>query len=98
MLLFVPMVASGYLLQTTVTEGWRTTWIVVHLASSTLWIVTTIAHLVRHALYDWLVGQMATHGYISGNDLDYLELVDSVEEATGRLLAAVAEASTEKAD
>ena len=48
-------------------------------------------------LHDWLVGQMATQGYISDNDLDYLELVDSVDEATRRLSAAVADACPQQA-
>jgi hypothetical protein len=42
----LPMVVSGYLIQTTVTEGWRTAWIVVHLATSTLWLVGYAGHAV----------------------------------------------------
>ncbi len=41
-----PMVASGYLLQTAVSETWRTVWVGVHLASSGLWIAGYAAHLV----------------------------------------------------
>lgn len=40
----VPMVASGYLIQTTVTPAWRTAWIVVHLATSALWVSAYAAH------------------------------------------------------
>ena len=41
-----PMVLSGYLIQTTVTEGWRTAWIVVHLATSALWVAGYLGHSV----------------------------------------------------
>lgn len=39
-----PMVVSGYLIQTTVTEGWRTAWIVVHVAASLLWLGGYLGH------------------------------------------------------
>lgn len=42
----VPMVVSGYLIQTTVTEGWRTAWIAVHLAASAIWLLGYAVHLV----------------------------------------------------
>ncbi|MGD2115487.1 MAG: hypothetical protein PVG07_10565 [Acidobacteriota bacterium] len=42
----VPMVLSGYLIQTTVTEGWRTAWIVLHLVASGLWVVGYLSHSV----------------------------------------------------
>jgi hypothetical protein len=42
----VPMVASGYLLQTAQGEGWRTAWIVVHLVTSAAWLAAYGAHLV----------------------------------------------------
>lgn len=45
-LLFLPMVASGYLLQTADGEGWRRAWLVVHLSTSALWLVAAVAHLV----------------------------------------------------
>ena len=44
-LLGLPMAASGYLLQVTVEEAWRTAWIVVHLVTSGLWLVAYVAHL-----------------------------------------------------
>ena len=34
----VPMAASGYLIQVAVHPGWRTVWIVVHVASSLVWV------------------------------------------------------------
>jgi len=43
----VPMVASGYLIQTTIDERWRTIWIVVHLIAAAAWIMVFMAHLVR---------------------------------------------------
>ena len=44
--LLVPMIASGYLLQTSSTETWRTVWIAVHLATSVLWIAGYAIHLL----------------------------------------------------
>jgi len=41
-----PMVISGYLIQTTVTDGWRAAWVVVHLAASGLWAVGYLGHSV----------------------------------------------------
>ena len=43
----VPMVASGYLLQTTITASWRQVWVVVHVATSLAWIAFFVAHQVR---------------------------------------------------
>ncbi len=45
--LFLPMVASGYLLQVAVDPGWRRTWIWVHVASSLLWVAAFAIHKVR---------------------------------------------------
>ena len=42
--LFLPMAASGYLLQVAVDPGWRQTWTWVHVASSLLWVVAFSAH------------------------------------------------------
>ena len=42
----VPMVASGYLIQTAVTPDWRTAWVAIHLAASTLWLGGYLAHLL----------------------------------------------------
>lgn len=46
----IPMVASGYLIQTTVTDGWRTAWIVVHCVASGLWILA-------HGGHAWVAGR-----------------------------------------
>jgi hypothetical protein len=46
-LTLVPMVASGYLIQTTVDEPWRVTWIVVHCAASGLWLAGYLVHALR---------------------------------------------------
>lgn len=42
----LPMVVSGYLIQTTVTESWRTAWIAVHLVTSALWLLGYAGHAV----------------------------------------------------
>ena len=44
-LLLVPMIASGYLLQTSTSEGWRWGLLVAHLASGGLFLVTYLIHL-----------------------------------------------------
>lgn len=46
----VPMVVSGYLIQTAVEGGWRRTWVIVHLATSGLWLLGYLGHQVP-ALY-----------------------------------------------
>jgi hypothetical protein len=43
--MLVPMVASGYLLQTAVDPTWRRVWVVVHVATSLLWVVSYLGHL-----------------------------------------------------
>jgi hypothetical protein len=40
----VPMVVSGYLIQTAVDGGWRRIWGIVHLAASALWLLGFLAH------------------------------------------------------
>lgn len=45
----VPMVISGYLIQTAVAAGWRRTWVIVHLAASALWLAGYLAHQVPAA-------------------------------------------------
>ncbi len=42
----VPMVVSGYLIQTTVDGDWRRIWVIVHLAVSGLWLLGYLAHHV----------------------------------------------------
>lgn len=46
----VPMIASGYLIQTAVSPLWQTTWIAVHLTTSAIWIVGSIVHIITHRL------------------------------------------------
>ena len=46
--LAVPMIVSGYLLQTSVDDVWRQIWIVTHVAASLLWIAGVAAHLLTH--------------------------------------------------
>jgi hypothetical protein len=44
MLMLVPMIASGYLIQTAVDGGWRKVWVGVHLAASGLWLLSYLTH------------------------------------------------------
>ena len=39
------MAASGYLLQVTTAEGWSRAWLGLHLASSSVFVVSYVAHL-----------------------------------------------------
>ena len=42
--LFVPMIASGSLIQITVSEAWRQAWIWVHLVSTGAWLIGFAVH------------------------------------------------------
>lgn len=46
MLTVVPMVVSGYLIQTAVSDTWRGVWVAVHLVTSGLWGLAYAGHLV----------------------------------------------------
>lgn len=52
-LTLVPMVASGYLIQTATGEGWRQAWVVVHLVASGLWLVGYLVHQASPAWAAW---------------------------------------------
>lgn len=43
-LTLVPMVVSGYLIQTAAAPGWRQVWVWVHLVSSGLWLLGYLVH------------------------------------------------------
>ncbi len=43
----LPMVASGYLLQTAVDPDWRQAWSLIHLATSLLWLAAWLVHVLR---------------------------------------------------
>ena len=45
-LTLIPMVLSGYLIQTATEDTWRSIWIGVHLATSAAWLAGYGAHLV----------------------------------------------------
>lgn len=45
-LTLVPMVTSGYLIQTAVDGSWRKAWVAVHLIASALWLAGYLAHQV----------------------------------------------------
>ena len=47
--LAIPMTLSGYALQLAVEPQWRSTWVAVHLATSGLWGVATLAHVLRRS-------------------------------------------------
>ena len=49
--LFVPMAASGYLLQTSSSPTWRTVWIWTHVATSLAWIAAYLAHQLSRRGY-----------------------------------------------
>jgi hypothetical protein len=42
--LLVPMIVSGYLIQTSVDDRWRRIWVGVHLASAGLWLLGYLTH------------------------------------------------------
>lgn len=44
LVLLLPMVASGYLLQVSVEDSWRAIWSWIHLGTSALWIVGYLVH------------------------------------------------------
>jgi hypothetical protein len=56
--LLVPMIASGYLIQTAVDDGWRRAWVWVHLIASGLWLLGYLAHQVP-TVRTWLRGRRA---------------------------------------
>jgi hypothetical protein len=45
-LTLLPMVVSGYLLQTAVDPWWRRSWMVLHVAASVLWILGYLVHQI----------------------------------------------------
>jgi hypothetical protein len=47
--LLLPMVLSGYSIQVVSEQTWRNTWVSVHVASSVLWCVAMLVHLVARA-------------------------------------------------
>ncbi|MDX1996149.1 MAG: hypothetical protein SF066_00405 [Thermoanaerobaculia bacterium] len=42
----VPMIASGYLLQTATDDTWRRVWVAVHVGASAAWLLGYLAHWV----------------------------------------------------
>ena len=48
--IFCPMVATGYLIQTTVEENWRKIWVAVHLITSAVWAISYIVHFLGETL------------------------------------------------
>jgi hypothetical protein len=52
-LTLVPMIASGYLIQTAVDDTWRKIWVGIHLTTSALWLAGYLVHQVGPA-WAWL--------------------------------------------
>ena len=48
-LTLIPMVISGYLIQTAVEPHWRRIWVIVHLVASGFWLAGYLAHQVPAA-------------------------------------------------
>lgn len=65
-LTLVPMVVSGYLIQTTVDDAWRTAWIAVHCTASALFLAGYLTHLTRDlaARRRRRAAQLAEEGWI----------------------------------
>jgi hypothetical protein len=42
----LPMIASGYLIQTSSDATWRSVWVALHLATSGLWVLGYLAHML----------------------------------------------------
>ena len=61
-----PMAASGYLLQVSVDEAWRERWVVVHVATSLLWLATYAAHLLLRRDLDLELALASLEGAGSG--------------------------------
>jgi len=59
-LTLVPMVISGYLIQTAVDGGWRQAWVWVHLVTSGLWLLGYLAHQIP-AAWTWLRRRLTGH-------------------------------------
>jgi len=62
MALFLPMAASGYLLQVAVDPNWRRTWVWVHVVSSLLWVAAFVGHQVRAMMAKTENGQRDASG------------------------------------
>jgi hypothetical protein len=65
-LTLVPMVVSGYLIQTTIDEAWRTAWIIVHCTASGLWLAGYLAHGARD--FAAVLRRRRSAGAVQGED------------------------------
>ena len=75
MLTLVPLVASGYLLQTAVDDAWRNVWLWVHLVTSGLWIVGYLVHQVPTVRL-WMQGRRR-----EAQDSDMISSMDEAKAA-----------------
>jgi hypothetical protein len=46
----VPMVATGYMIQTAVDDGWRKAWVMIHLITSGVWVASYLSHSLVPAI------------------------------------------------
>lgn len=51
--LALPMILSGYFLQTAVAELWRTLWVFLHISTSIIWCVASAFHVGIHWWLRW---------------------------------------------
>lgn len=51
-----PMIFSGYLLQISVSDSWRQVWVIVHVASSVVWL----GGYVGHQFFRWVADRLRT--------------------------------------
>ena len=67
LLVALPMILSAYLLQTATSEGWRLTWIWVHVATSVAWVAGYLIHYGTH-----LVGKRKGQAEISSSKTPFV--------------------------
>jgi Fe2+ transport system protein FeoA len=64
-----PMVVSGYLIQGTVTDTWRTVWVVVHCVTSGLWLAGYLVHQAAAFLHKRNLAGTASLRWVSNSPL-----------------------------
>jgi len=77
-LTFLPMMLSGYLLQTASAPFWRQTWLVVHLTTSAVWTLMFLAHQVS-----FLVRRVRSKRGAANAEPRGLEAVERMSEGDG---------------
>ncbi len=82
--LFLPMTASGYLVQVAVSEPWRERWIWVHVAASLLWIAAYVAHQAVALIKKYQSGTEASAPVITADQFGSASPNSGPDEGTGR--------------